>query len=59
VGNKLSEKEGVLKDVFQSLNTLPIRMVSYGGSQNNISILVDTTQKDKALNLLNEGIFHL
>lgn len=59
VGNKLSEKEGVLKDVFQSLNILPIRMVSYGGSQNNISILVDTTQKDKALNLLNEGIFHL
>ncbi len=59
VGNMLSEKEGVLKEVFQSLATVPIRMVSYGGSQNNISILVETTQKDKALNLLNEGIFHL
>ncbi len=59
VGNMLLEKEGVLKDVFQSLATVPIRMVSYGGSQNNISILVDTNQKDKALNLLNEGIFHL
>ncbi len=59
VGNKLSEKEGVLKEVFESLATIPIRMVSYGGSQNNISILVETTQKDKALNLLNEGIFHL
>jgi aspartate kinase len=34
-------------------------MVSYGGSQNNISILVETNQKDKVLNLLNEGIFHL
>jgi aspartate kinase len=55
----LSEKEGVLNEVFQSLATVPIRMVSYGGSQNNISILVNTTQKDKALNLLNEGIFHL
>ncbi len=59
VGNKLSEKEGVLKEVFESLATIPIRMVSYGGSQNNISILVETSQKDKALNLLNEGIFHL
>jgi aspartate kinase len=59
VGNKISEKEGVLKEVFESLATIPIRMVSYGGSQNNISILVETNQKDKALNLLNEGIFHL
>jgi aspartate kinase len=59
VGNRLSEKEGVLKDVFQSLATIPIRMVSYGGSQNNISILVDTSQKDKALNLLNSGLFNL
>jgi len=59
VGNMLLEKEGVLKDVFHALATVPIRMVSYGGSQNNISVLVDTNQKDKALNLLNEGIFHL
>lgn len=59
VGNMLSEKEGVLKEVFQSLSSVPIRMVSYGGSQNNISILVETNQKDKALNLLNEGIFNL
>jgi len=59
VGNMLSEKEGVLKDVFQSLATIPIRMVSYGGSPNNISILVSTSQKDKALNLLNEGLFNL
>jgi aspartate kinase len=59
VGNMLSEKEGVLKEVFQSLSTLPIRMVSYGGSPNNISILVSTENKNKALNLLNEGLFHL
>lgn len=59
VGNMLSEKEGVLKEVFQSLANVPIRMVSYGGSPNNISILVSTSQKDKALNLLNEGLFNL
>lgn len=59
VGNMLSEKEGVLNEVFQSLSAIPIRMVSYGGSPNNISILVSTTQKNKALNLLNEGLFNL
>ena len=59
VGNMLAEKEGVLKEVFQSMGGVPIRMVSYGGSHNNISILVETSQKEKALNLLNEGLFGL
>lgn len=59
VGNMLSEKEGVLKDVFQALATVPIRMVSYGGSPNNISILVHTSQKEKTLTLLNENLFNL
>ncbi|MGC4022103.1 MAG: aspartate kinase [Cyclobacteriaceae bacterium] len=59
VGNMLAEKEGVLRDVFKALATIPIRMVSYGGSNNNISLLVETSQKDKALNLLNEGLFGL
>ncbi|MBS1949625.1 MAG: Aspartokinase [Cytophagales bacterium] len=59
VGNKLEEKDGVLKEVFQALARVPVRMVSYGGSSNNISLLVDTSQKDKALNLLNEGLFGL
>ncbi len=59
VGNKLAEKEGVLKQVFSSLGSLPVRMVSFGGSSNNISILLDTANKDKALNLLNEGLFDI
>jgi aspartate kinase len=59
VGNMLAEKDGVLKEVFQSLATVAIRMVSFGGSHNNISILVETSQKEKALNLLNEGLFGL
>lgn len=59
VGNMLSEKEGVLKDVFQALATVPIRMVSYGGSPNNISVLVHSSQKEKTLTLLNENLFNL
>ena len=57
VGNRLAEKENVLKLVFDSLTSIPVRMVSYGASANNISILVDTAQKERALNLLNEGLF--
>lgn len=59
VGNMLAENEEVLKMVFDSLAPIHVRMVSYGASANNISILVDTAQKDKALNLLNEGVFKL
>ena len=59
VGNKLAEKKRVLHDVFSSLAEVPVRMVSYGGSHNNISILVDTAQKEKSLKLLNQGLFNL
>ncbi len=59
VGNGLIDKQGVLRDVFDSLADIKIRMVAYGGSHNNISILVDTVQKEKSLNLLNEGLFNL
>jgi len=59
VGNKLAEREGVLQEVFQSLEKVPIRMISFGGSQNNISILVDRQQKERSLRLLNQGLFNL
>jgi aspartate kinase len=59
VGNRLADKEGVLKQVFASLGSIQVRMVSFGGSSNNISILLDTANKDKALNFLNEGLFDI
>jgi hypothetical protein len=31
--------------------------VSYGGSSNNISVLVDSTRKKEALMALNKGLF--
>jgi aspartate kinase len=59
VGNRIMEKKGVLNKVFESLSDIPVRMVSCGGSANNVSILVDKKYKDKALNDLNEGLFGL
>ena len=54
--------EGVINDketfkLFELLNDIPVRMISYGGSNNNISLLVSTSHKKKALQLLNYKLF--
>ncbi len=59
VGNKITEQKGVLNKIFNSLADIPVRMVSCGGSTNNVSVLVEKQYKEKALNLLNEGLFGL
>jgi aspartate kinase len=59
VGNRIMNHEGVLEKVFASLNEIPVRMVSCGGSANNVSVLIDKQFKEKALNALNAGLFGL
>lgn len=59
VGNRITDHEGILTKVFDSLSQVPVRMVSCGGSANNVSILIDKKHKEKALNDLNEGLFGL
>ena len=59
VGQKITEQKGVLKKIFDSLSEIPIRMVSCGGSTNNVSVLIEKQYKEKALNALNEGLFGL
>jgi len=57
VGNMVSETKGVLKSVMDSLLPYPIRMVSYGGSRHNVSVLIDSKYKKEALQSLNDGVF--
>ncbi len=57
VGHMISEKKGVIRQVFDALDDIPIRMVSIGGSKNNISVLVETKVKNDALKALNKGLF--
>lgn len=57
VGDFLSEKRGYAEQVFASLRDIPIRMISYGGSHNNVSILVNESDKNAALQALHEGLF--
>jgi aspartate kinase len=59
VGNLIVEKEEVLQKVFRALEAFPIRMISYGGSKYNISVLVDTKHKEAALKELNSHVFAL
>lgn len=59
VGTFGKDKQGYASRVFDSLKNIPIRMISYGGSENNISILIDGSLKKDALQALNSGLFNL
>ncbi len=60
VGDILGEEKGFASKVFNALDGIPIRMISYGGSRYNISVLVPNSHKESTLralskNLLNNG----
>lgn len=59
VGNEIVQTPEVLKRLFEAVNEIPVRMVSYGGSKHNISLLVPSGFKTKTLQLLNKGVFGL
>jgi aspartate kinase len=57
VGEFIAESKSFASKVFPALREIPIRMISYGGSRNNISILVRTEDKVKALLDLHKNLF--
>jgi aspartate kinase len=57
VGNQVAETKGAIQSVMDSLVDIPVRMVSFGGSKHNVSILIDAQYKVQALKSLNEGVF--
>lgn len=57
VGNEISETKGVIKAVMDALEDIPVRMVSYGGSRHNVSLLIDAKFKNEALQKLNSDLF--
>lgn len=57
VGNMIAESKGTLANIMDCLRDYPIRMVSYGGSRHNVSLLVEAKYKNDALRSLNEGLF--
>ncbi len=59
VGNEISQTEDIIKKLFGSIVHIPVRMVSYGGSPHNISLLTDAGHKVQILQQLNKGMFGL
>jgi aspartate kinase len=57
VGNMIAESKGVLAKIMKSMENYPIRMVSYGGSRHNVSLLVNAKYKNDALRSLNTDLF--
>jgi aspartate kinase len=57
VGDFAADKHGYAARVFEALKHIPIRMISYGGSNYNISLLVKTDNKVEALRSLHNRLF--
>ncbi|MFY7825490.1 MAG: aspartate kinase [Flectobacillus sp.] len=57
VGNFSADKEGIALKVLDAMKNIPIRMISYGASEHNISLLIHGKHKAEALNALNERCF--
>jgi aspartate kinase len=58
VGDFRTERTGSAPEIFEALNTIPLKMISYGGSPNSLSLLIDTTDKIEALRLLSKHLFN-
>ena len=59
VGNQIVETEDVLNKLFEGLSHVPVRMVSYGGSKHNVSVLIPSSFKNQTLQNLNQKLFGL
>ena len=58
VGHSVVNHQETYK-LFQILQDVKIRMISYGGSNNNISLLIDSNDKINTLQKLNNYLFEL
>jgi aspartate kinase len=59
VGNEITATPNVMERLFEAISTVPVRMVSYGGSRHNISLLIPRQYKEQTLQALNKGLFGL
>lgn len=57
VGDFSANTHGYAAKVLDAIKHLPLRMISYGGSDYNVSILLDTSHKTEALRSLHNRLF--
>lgn len=59
VGNQIHETPNILSRLFDALQGISVRMVSYGGSAHNISLLVPQNDTNTVLQRINQQLFGL
>ncbi len=57
VGDFRTERTGSAPEIFEALNMIPLKMISYGGSPYSLSLLIDSSNKVDALRQLSKHLF--
>jgi aspartate kinase len=57
VGDFRTERTGSAPEIFEALNSIPLKMISYGGSPYSLSLLIDSSNKIDALRQLSKHLF--
>lgn len=57
VGNIAKNEAGYAVKILDALKDIPLHMISYGGSEHNISVVIDSVNKKEALQALNSKLF--
>jgi len=57
VGDFRPGRVGSAPEIFEALDEIPVKMISYGGSENSVSILINTSDKTLALRSLSAKLF--
>jgi aspartate kinase len=58
VGDFIAEQTGFAAKTFSALKDIPIRMISYGGSHHNISVLVKNDLKKQTLQAISNDLLN-
>ena len=58
VGNFGFKKTGIVSRTLDQLKNIPIRMISYGGNEHNLSLLVNQKDKKNVLEQVNELLIY-
>ena len=58
VGDLKWENIGFAATIVNALNDIPVRMISFGGSNFNVSLLIKASDKKRALQSLSEQLFN-
>ena len=58
VGDLRWENVGFEAKALDSMKNIPVRMISFGGSNYNISFLIRKSDKARALQQLSDGLFN-